>query len=144
MTLGFAFDADDFKMDLEIAIGDINAEMAEEIADKIKEILIKDGTVVTGQLAKTTFWEIDQKTPMAYIVGTEAPYALWVEFGSRARQVPFDAIAFWVETKFGLTGRERDEVAWKVIKKIADEGIKGLRFTYRAVDEVVRTHGGTQ
>lgn len=143
MTMGFKFDQDDLVNQMIIAVGNTIEELAYEIAAEIVAILEAEGHVYTGKLAKTVSVVADGD-PMEFVVGTEAPYALYVEWGTRPRSVPFEVIAEWVETKFGLTGKERDDVAWAIIKKISTEGIKGIRFTYRATDNVVRRYGGSQ
>lgn len=140
--MGFKFDEQEIREDLEIAFGDVLAEMAEEIAEEIVRLLVIEDHVVTAQLAKTVTWEISPDAELSYIVGAEAPYALWAEHGIRATNVPFEKIAKWVEIKFGIRGKERDDIAWAIVKKIAKEGIRGIRFSFRATDNVVRRYEG--
>lgn len=143
MTIGFKFFEDEIMNDMIIAVGSTIEQLAHEIADEIVNLLQAEGHVYTGQLAKTVS-VVAEGDPMEFVVGTEAPYALWVEHGTFGRSVPFQVIADWVEAKFGYIGKERDDVAWAIVKKINNKGIKGIRFTYRATDKVARKWGGSQ
>lgn len=143
MPMGFKFDESEIMDQMIVEVGSIIEELANEIAEMMKELLIKEGHVYTGRLAET-IKVVDGDTPMEYFIGADAPYTLMVEFGTFGRSVPFEIIAEWVENKIGLTGKERDDVAWAIVKKINNKGIKGVRFAYRAADRVARKWGGSQ
>lgn len=107
----------------------------------------------SGKLRKSFFSKMSATEKNIYVkVGNDAPYAAYVEEGTRPHMPPVAAIAGWVRIKNlvgsnprkiiqrrGLRLERTDEemvLAWAIAKKIAKAGTKAQHFFKRAIRDV--------
>lgn len=64
------------------------------------------------------------------IVGTSLAYAEPVEIGAKAHMPPVQPLVEWVEVVLGLEGKDAEQAAWAIARKIAKKGTDGA-FMFR-------------
>ncbi|MGQ9642014.1 MAG: HK97 gp10 family phage protein [Candidatus Bathycorpusculaceae bacterium] len=118
----------------------IMEKLAEELAENMRVNIKEKNAIATGALLKSI--ASVKVRPLEYVVGSDCPYAVYVEYGTEPHTPPFDAILKWVEVKLQLGGAEAREVAAKVVRKIAREGTEPKSFITPAVFELVWKYRG--
>lgn len=68
------------------------------------------------------------------IVGSNSPYAIPVELGTRPHFPPIDQLVDWVKAKLGVDGAEARGVAFLVARKISVKGTKGQHMFSNTFD----------
>lgn len=117
------------------AIDELAELIAEEILENAKDNIDKMDINVTGVLKDSgCIVRVDKGV---YDVVFEAPYAKYVEFGTRPHTPPYYAIRRWVVNKYKLSSKEADKLAIKVWYAIRRFGTKPKPFFRKAIDDTL-------
>lgn len=125
-------------MTLEIIIisENVSEELVREVAEfidaKAIENLNKNGTIDTGNIARSR--NLDFLGKEARIEFT-APHADFIEYGTLPHTPPIEPIRSWAKRKLGVSENEVDNVAWGIVNKIKKEGTEAQPFIRPAIDE---------
>ena len=123
--------SDDIQGALEDEVDQLLDEIAEFILSESQRNIVKNNSFgVTGNLfGKVTL----DKRKMHKTITYEAPYADFVEYGTRPHNIPPHVLDEWVAKKFGLTKQDAERVAFLIARKIAKEGVAEKPFLRPAV-----------
>lgn len=124
---------------LEYVIGNILEEVAEEMEYLMKYYIELKNAIATFDLYKSIGRE--QVDELIFDIGSDAPHAGAVEFGTHPHTPPYDEIYDWVVIKKGESGKEAREATWKIINKIKKEGTSPKSFIGPAVADLVVKYG---
>lgn len=125
------------KKEFEKVVDEMLTKIAIEIFKRSQENIRKFNAIDTGFLWRSGFVRIDKILEKE--VGYTAPYSVYVEFGSEPHYVPQKPIFEWVRRKLKITSKKKaNSVAWAIVKKISEEGVKPRPFLRKAIDEVKR------
>lgn len=118
----------------------LQRDMANEVAMKIfkrsQEILVEMGIVDNGFLLASG--KIIPLSDDEILIRYDAPYASFVEYGTRPHFPPVEPIAEWVSSRLTINdAKERRRVAFAIAHKIAKEGLEPRPYLRKAVDEVL-------
>lgn len=116
--------------------------IGEDLIEEIGKVLDEFGITDTGDL-KSSF-EVKRDGEMGVIVGTKLKQAPAIEWGRLAGSMPpIESILEWVMRKKdpSLTPEEAMEVAWRVAKKIEEEGQDATRFVRIAIVRLIARKG---
>lgn len=69
------------------------------------------------------------------LTGTPMEHGEPVEHGTKPHFPPTGPIAFWVEKKMGLSGKDAERVAFLIARKISKKGTKGQKMFETAMTE---------
>ena len=122
------------KKDLQGKVDELLHKIGERIAEVAREEIVKKNAIATGLLLKSI--KVVKRSWKEYEVGSDCPYAPFVEYGTEPHRPPFEAIYNWVRVKIGGTEEEARKIAWKIVKKIEKEGTDPKPFLIPAVMEV--------
>ena len=130
------------EQELRKVLDEIIKEIADKLAETIRRNITKMGAVASGYMLRSVY--VRKVDDAEYEVGVEAPYSIYVEYGTkpRERMPPVEAIKNWLITKFRMSEREASKAAWAIAKKIQKEGTEPKPFFRSAIDEVVNKYGG--
>jgi len=108
--------------------------LAREIIEEAQQNLKKGKHFVSGELWRSSEGNI-RKYPEKVSGGFDAPYADFVEYGTKPHWMPIKPLLKWAETKFGK--KEGKNIAYAVQQSIAKKGTVPHPFIRNAIDTVI-------
>ena len=106
------------------------SNMLEEVAkfaEKRQIDNINDMELVASGLMRDSVGMV-KLDELEFVVGNEAPYAPFVNWGAPPHRPPFEKILKWVQIKKGESGIEARNAAKRIVMKIEREGLEPKPF----------------
>ncbi len=137
-------DVGKLKNDVISRVDKMIAVMAADVLATALRNLMRNKSVVTAHLYGSG--KLIKEGLGRYVVQFDAPYAAYVEFGTRPHRPPIDPLISWATAKTRVnpaqTGGEEfqrgiRDIAWSVARKIEREGTSPRPFAAPAAEEVV-------
>ena len=66
-----------------------------------------------------------------------APYAMYVEYGTGPHPVPPQVLIGWVRRKLGIKSKKAASVAWAIANKISKQGTQPKPFLRTAINDAI-------
>lgn len=120
--------------DLDKISGLLSKDIAVQIFEKSQENIDKMDIIASGYLKRSG--RIEKVDFNAYRIVYDAPYAIFVEYGTLPHMPPIEPLIQWAKKKFGVNDKEARRIAWLVANKIKEGGTKPKPFLRNAIDEV--------
>lgn len=114
-------------------------EFMQDIFSRSQEILMKQ-SFDSGFLlrsGKPPFWEGPDHLAIEY----DAPYALFIEYGTDPHPMSGHKLVGWVRRKLGIKGDHAMKVAWAIANKIRKHGTDPKPFLRPAINEIINKEG---
>lgn len=115
-------------------LAEANQETANEMFDEARRFLKQSDTYATGDLYDSVVTEVSARG-LAIWVGSQSPYAAYVEFGTRPHFPPLDAIRAWCRVK-GIP----ESAAFPIARQISVRGTPAIPFMRTALAVGRRHH----
>lgn len=121
-------------------------DMAQSLVGKVRYVLVRMDIPVPMDPAKNIYQSISYYVDGQGIihVGSDLPYAPVLEWGrDPGKAPPFEPIYEWVKKKVGFyqdikTDADARRIAWAIVTKIKQEGVKGRYFFRISIEEWIR------
>ena len=118
----------------------LKKDVAIKFMDNVKDTLMEEDINFTGDLSTSLSLVIDSNNNVS--VETNNPYAHFVEWGlDSGKFVNVDELRDWVRIKLDIPDEMLEEVTWKIVNKIKNEGIKPKRFWKRSILKLIKKYG---
>lgn len=121
-------------------------DVGQSLVEKIRTVLVRLDIPVPMDPQKNIYKSIEyfvDQDGMIY-VGTDLPYGPVLEWGrDPGKAPPFEPIYEWVKKKVGFyqdikTDEDARRIAWAIVTKIKQEGVKGRYFFRISIEEWIR------
>lgn len=120
---------------IEEFINNTSRDIAEEIYERSQRNIESMDVIASGFLKRSGIvMRIDDDT---WIVKYTAPYAVFVEFGTRSHRPPVKPLVEWAMLKFGIPYNKAKSIAYRVANKVAQYGTEPRPFLRNAIDSVL-------
>jgi len=115
-------------------------EIADFIQAEMVKNLIANGTPDTGFLMRSIRKEVSKDKRKIII---DAPYADFIEYGTRPHPVSPKHLVDWAHRKLNLSKEEAEKAAIAIANKIRKEGTEPQPFVRPAIDAALSKYGGS-
>ena len=112
--------------------------LGREILSKSQDNLKEFEAIDTGELLRSSSISVSSGVSVIY----SAPYADYIEYGTKPHTPPLEPIKDWAKRKLGLTDKEAENVAKMVVYKISKHGTEAKPYLRNAVDYTIKKYSG--
>lgn len=119
---------------LDKILGLLGKDIATQIFEKSQKNIDEMNIMASGYLKKSG--RVEKVSFNTYRIVYDAPYAIFVEYGTSPHMPPIEPLIRWVKLKFGVSDEEARRIAWSIANKIKEEGTEPKPFLRNAIDEV--------